>query len=113
RLFSMIVYKNIFPKDFSMLQLESGYVHTLFANKNNFIQNEIDRLQDKIDDIEKLINRAENEHLKSINELQAIKIVANYHISGIELPTSKIKDRAELIQTIRDNPGNLQYNQLY
>lgn len=37
KLLAMIVYKNLFPKDFGLLQLGQGYVYALFNNKAQFI----------------------------------------------------------------------------
>lgn len=33
KLFAMIVYKNVFPKDFSELQVGSGFIHRFFKRK--------------------------------------------------------------------------------
>lgn len=38
KLFAMIVYKNIFPKDFSMLQMNLGYVKEVFDKKTKITE---------------------------------------------------------------------------
>ncbi|MDF2503036.1 hypothetical protein [Clostridium sp.] len=72
KLLAMILYKNIFPRDFSELQLSSGFVHTLFSKKEEFIKDEIARLNDEIAQINGAIVAAENEHLKSVEEVNEI-----------------------------------------
>lgn len=62
KLFAMMVYKNIFPKDFSELQFERGLVRDLFENKTSYIEA-------KITEIEKeskynQINKVDIEHEK-------------------------------------------------
>ena len=48
KLLAMIIYKNVFPRDFSQLQLNRGYVHALFDQKEKFIENERQRLKAQI-----------------------------------------------------------------
>ena len=38
KIFSMVVYKNIFPKDFSLLQKKSRYLFELLNSKRNSIK---------------------------------------------------------------------------
>lgn len=37
KMLAIITYKNIFPRDFANLQLNRGFVYTLFSKKENFI----------------------------------------------------------------------------
>lgn len=72
KLLSIIIYKNIFPRDFSELQLNSGFVHTLFDKKDEFINDEINRLERVIEQFNNDIQNAENEHLRSNSEVDEI-----------------------------------------
>lgn len=72
KLLAMIIYKNIFPRDFSELQLNQGFVHALFNKKEEFIQSEILRLKGEIAQIGDAIRSAENEHLKSVEEVNEL-----------------------------------------
>ncbi|PKM94234.1 MAG: hypothetical protein CVU84_12290 [Firmicutes bacterium HGW-Firmicutes-1] len=72
KLLAIIIYKNIFPRDFSDLQLNSGFVNTLFSKKDEFINDEIARLRVKIDTINSIIEAAENEHLKYVDEVNEL-----------------------------------------
>ena len=71
RMLAVIAYKNLFPRDFSDLQLNQGFVYTLFNNKELFIEEEIKRLSEKISETTHQIELAKSEHLKTIKELDA------------------------------------------
>lgn len=73
KLFAIIVYKNIFPKDFADLQLNQGFVHTLFDSKDKLIANRIAAVNEAIAEIEERISFYENEHLESQAELDVVK----------------------------------------
>lgn len=69
KIFSMVVYKNIFPKDFSLLQKNQGYLFELLNSKENAIKNRRERLNNRIKELEKKIEKAEAEHLNDEVEL--------------------------------------------
>lgn len=71
KMLAIIAYKNLFPRDFADLQLNQGFVCTLFNNKEQFIAEEVKRLSEKISEIGHKIELAKNEHLKTIKELDA------------------------------------------
>lgn len=69
KMLALITYKNLFPRDFADLQLNKGFVYTLFSNKDLFIKTEKDRLLSRISDLEKTIQRAKDEMLVDKSEL--------------------------------------------
>ena len=79
---AIIAYKNLFPRDFSDLQLNQGFIYTLFSKKDEFIQGEIIGIQKKIQEKENIITSSKSEHLISIRELNAsfsVKYLRNYN----------------------------------
>ena len=64
KILSMIVYKNLFPKDFSDLQLNQGFVYSIFSQKEKFIEERIKEIDFQI--------AIFNEPLKNIEELDII-----------------------------------------
>lgn len=48
KMLAIIAYKNLFPRDFSDLQLNKGFVYTIFDSKDLFIEKEIKRLKEKL-----------------------------------------------------------------
>lgn len=71
KMLAIIAYKNIFPRDFANLQLNQGFVYTLFNEKENFITAEIAKINKRIEETQKRITSTKNEHLVSLRELSA------------------------------------------
>jgi len=71
KMLAIIAYKNLFPRDFADLQLNQGFVCTLFNNKEQFIAEEVKRLSEKISEIGHKIELAKNEHLKTRKSVES------------------------------------------
>ena len=69
---AMITYKNLFPKDFSDLQLGRGYVASLFANKHLLIEDRQSELKTQIEEEEDRIKQIDEEIAKSEQEIDKI-----------------------------------------
>jgi len=72
KLLALIIYKNIFPRDFSDLQLNKGFIYTLFAKKEGFISDEKNNINKKIDTLNEKIDKAQKEILRSDEELSMV-----------------------------------------
>ncbi|WP_214686087.1 MULTISPECIES: hypothetical protein [unclassified Exiguobacterium] len=102
KLLALIIYKNIFPKDFSDLQLGNGFVYTLFNNKVDFIKNSVDRLQFKIEEKESFLNQILNEEIRDLDELDAIYYNPSYDSLVIDdKQFFTFKTRFELISVLK------------
>lgn len=69
KMLAVIVYKNIFPRDFCDLQLGRGYVHELFEQKENFCKATLVKLEQEKEFVQKRIAYINNENLNDIQEL--------------------------------------------
>lgn len=81
KMLAIIAYKNLFPRDFADLQLNQGFVYTLFNKKDEFIKSEITAIKKAIEEKQNRITSAQNEHLVSMRELNAAfadKYLRNY-----------------------------------
>ena len=67
--FSMIVYKNIFPKDFSLLQKNQGYLYELLHSKDRQLEKRKKELAKKTQSLKEDIANAQAEHLQDEVEL--------------------------------------------
>lgn len=72
KMLAIIAYKNLFPSDFADLQLNKGFVYTLFNSKDIFIAEEVKKLGERISEKNNEIEMAKNEHLKTIKELDVV-----------------------------------------
>lgn len=105
----IIAYKNLFPRDFADLQLNQGFVYTLFDSKELFIKEESENLSEKISEVLHKIELAKNEHLKTIKELDAAfedKKSIDYWNRKQELSAADKKDYAERKQAIENRLNN-------
>lgn len=82
KMLAIIVYKNIFPRDFCDLQLNRGYVHELFQSKDNISKEEVEQLEEERQHFQRKIVDINNEVLESVDELDAA-----YEVKYNKLPT--------------------------
>lgn len=94
KMLAMMAYKNIFPKDFSDLRLNQGFVYELFINKSTFKKNELDNYEKKIGKLQTRIAYVKNETLESIQELDDVKKAKNDRI-----PSCYGQQRTKAIET--------------
>lgn len=72
KMFALITYKNLFPRDFSDLQMNKGFVYALFDNKRTFIDSTCSTLQSKIHALQQRVSDANTEFIASQGELDTI-----------------------------------------
>ncbi|MDG9752951.1 hypothetical protein PVK21_09690 [Latilactobacillus sakei] len=72
KLLATIIYKNLFPKDFSKFQLGIGFINEIFSKKSSLIQDIIEKIEKQISNLEKQLEDSEIETLNSVNELDAL-----------------------------------------
>lgn len=109
KMLAIIAFKNLFPRDFADLQLNQGFVYTLFDSKELFIKEESENLSEKISEVLHKIEWAKNEHLKTIKELDAAfedKKPIDYWNRKQELSAADKKDYAERKQAIENRLNN-------
>lgn len=74
RMLALVTYKNLFPRDFADLQLNKGFVHAIFSNKEKFCCKEIERINNEIQELEERIKNSEDELAVSLEELDDIRV---------------------------------------
>lgn len=73
KMMAIVTYKNIFPRDFSELQLCKGYIYQLFnREKEKLVIEKTKDLKSRLEALEMRINAANNEMLQSIEEFENI-----------------------------------------
>ncbi len=70
KLFSLMIYKNIKPKDFAKLQKREGDVWRVFDVKQNMCTIRIKELENKIDNLKDSILDSDKEYLSNFNQLK-------------------------------------------
>lgn len=113
KLLAIIVYKNIFPKDFSDLLLNKGYVYSLFNNKSSLIKIISKSYKDKLEKINKRLEFYKNEFSETKKELDYIKEKKEdeypYIYQQDELNSWIENSYKPRLQAIEDRNNNLYY----
>ena len=72
KMLAIITYKNLFPRDFAELQLNQGFVYTIFSKKDSFIEAEIKEMKEDIVERKQKLSALREENLISIRELNTV-----------------------------------------
>lgn len=70
KIFSIILYKNLYPNDFAKLQNNEGYLYSVFQNKSKAIKKEKEILEKEIIKLEKSIEEIEKHSDLQIEDLR-------------------------------------------
>lgn len=79
-MFSMMVFKNLYPKDFADLEAEKGIVKEAFNAKKDFADGKILELEKQIEEEQILLDKVESDVLRELLEVKIIFI--NYLVGG-------------------------------
>lgn len=69
---ALVIYKNLYPSDFSNLLYNKGLLYSAFKNKKNSVKEIEKNLDEDIENLKLKINRIENEQLQNIKELKGV-----------------------------------------
>ncbi|CNI30821.1 Uncharacterised protein [Yersinia aldovae] len=100
KMLAIIAYKNIFPRDFSELQINQGMVFTIFNGRESIVNDEVSRLEQKINSKENDINTIKNEILNSVEE---VNILYNYERSGYNQRAHCYRDEIAEVERRRES----------
>lgn len=80
---ALVVFKNLYPKDFADIQLEKGIIKKAFVDKEKYINNKHSSTQREIAEIKDSLKAHKNEYLNEIKELKLIMLTALASWEGI------------------------------
>ncbi|MBE9390244.1 hypothetical protein [Vagococcus salmoninarum] len=104
KLFSMMSYKNIFPKDFADLQLNKGFLYTVFKSKNRYIKENSKELEAELNEVKQTIKNSEAETIERVEELEAQLFIDNPPIVKIDDKSrGSFTDSEEFINALKEN----------
>ncbi len=81
---AIIIYKNLFPRDFERLQHGNGYVYGMLRKKTSLIIERRVELEAKREELQERQERAHEEVLKSVDELNALFLPASSDVYTID-----------------------------
>ena len=85
KIFALVLYKNLYPKDFADLICNKGELYEVFKEKKQLAGTKIKEIQNKIPPLEKQIEILENQALKDVKELRVL-YVATFLSKGSRYP---------------------------
>ncbi len=104
KLLAMIVYKNIFPRDFSNTQINIGFVSTLFNSQEEIIEENVNSIDREIEEIKEKINLCNKEHLENIDEVGLIYWTTDNYCRRIpNVNNYEYVKRKNIVDTIKNN----------
>nr|ELR5080663.1 hypothetical protein [Providencia stuartii] len=99
KLLAFIIYKNLFPIDFSSLQNNKGYVFDIINEKEALIEKNKKQIRIEIEKIKNDMEKVKKEHLISLDELEIIKkyLNDNLHVrNGYNSINPSIKEKQDI-----------------
>ena len=121
KLFALVIYKNLYPIDFSQLQYNQGLVYQMIKQRDMLVEQQLKMLNDRIKQMEHEIEKTKQEQLVSIEELQQIylqslnaKVKNNFHNSHIRIDNNYFGSNnsivtKDLFEKLK-NAKNVNYN---
>lgn len=98
---AIIIYKNLFPKDFEQLQRGAGYVYSMFAQREALLKKRRAKLEEEARQIKLRLEQAQREHLQRLDELNALFLPQSNHVAQINgvVPSMNLS-RTELVKQL-------------
>lgn len=116
--FAIILYKNLYPKDFSDLRCASGYVYSVISEREALVAVQRTALESKRQEIQNRIALVHKEHLQNLDELDALFFSDDsdaYMLNGQYLPASlsRVEFVKELIESAESEEDVVQIQRNY
>lgn len=113
KLLAMIIYKNMYPKDFGELQVSQGYVYALFNSIEEARQLELDKLYKELDSYKEEQKKLAAEISKNIEDLNAIYFIVAEELSVEGKGEGSFSSRREFVRKIFNSKDVKTYNERY
>ena len=127
KLFAMIIYKNVYPNDFTKLNENSGTLFSFISKKREFIKNRLSEIDKEISIRKKEIQTAEKHIIQDIRELRKLYLfqiieqilendsygLAYFYINNEKKSIAEITNNDKLFEYIQkpENDEITYYNQ--
>ena len=83
QMMAIIMFKNLYPRDFADIQGEDGIIKKAFQDKNSYIIEKREKWKEKIEYNKELIEKVSEDTLKSIKELKYAMLIAITEGKGV------------------------------
>jgi hypothetical protein len=120
-LLSMMVYKNIFPNDFTLLSNNKGLLYNAINNKQKYINAEISKIESEISQMKAEIKELEYLKIEDVRELRYLYLLfyatslsgfVSFHVAGDDVTPSEMASE-ENFDYLVNNKAQYRYIQSY
>lgn len=113
KLLAMIIYKNVYPKDFGELQISQGYVYTLFNSIEEIRQFELDKLNRELNLCKEEQKKLAAEISRDIDDLNAIYFITDADLRVNGKDEGSFASRREFVKAILKSSDVKKYSNGY
>ena len=82
KIFALVLYKNLYPKDFADLICNKGELYNVFKEKKDLVKMKVKEIQNKIPPLEKQVEELESQALKDVKELRVLYVATVFSKSS-------------------------------
>ena len=114
RQLAMLIYKNLYPGDFNLLQQNRGYVYNILKSRKTLLQKGQVEIDGEIFTLRQQIAEMDRERIEDIDELNALFFPLTEQIASID--GTGIDDRisrVELVRRILREPDHVNYYRVH
>ena len=86
---ALIIFKNLYPREFAELQMERGVVKQAFEDKQIYIYGQCTQWHNEIDELTQKLKRYDDDSLKHVKELKTAMLGAMVNWKGIPYSINK------------------------
>lgn len=107
-MFALVVFKNLYPKDFAELEDEKdeSIIRIAFEKKRQFITSKVHLIEVHRQEAEQRLKRLENETMRSVRELKAA-LLMSLHNPPLPVISIKVDGKSFDLATILDDSFNI------
>lgn len=95
-MFSMIAFKNLYPKEFAELEAEKGIVKNAFQEKQNFVKTMKKKIQESIASKKEILENIHNDVLLNLREIKHAFLGYLSYDDGTYYPTKDLRINREV-----------------
>lgn len=107
KLLAIIIYKNLYPGDYSLLHAKKGYLYSVLANKHLFYEGLIKDDRDELHNVAEKIKTLDESIVKRrnvvLNELAKEHHITKLSISGKPYSLEEVANDSELYEAFENN----------
>lgn len=100
---ALIIFKNLYPREFAELQMERGVVKQAFEDKRRYISVQCMQWQNKVDELTQELEKYQEDRLEQVKELKTAMLGAMVNWEGIPYSINKNWNKYSVSRIMEDS----------